>query len=81
MIDPYMRRWMLGLIGAALLAVPLILSQVLPVGIPGVTGWASVPSGLPTWLRVSILAGSYLLEWGPVLAGLLLIFYANRIKR
>lgn len=81
MIDPYMRRWMLGLIGAALLAVPLILSQVLPVGIPGVTGWASVPSGLPTWLRVSILAGSYLLEWGPVLAGLLLILYANRIKR
>ncbi len=67
--------------GAALMAAPLILTQVQPLGIPGMTGWASVPSGLPIWLRVSILAGSYLLEWGPVLAGLLIIFYASRIKR
>jgi hypothetical protein len=63
------------------MAVPLILVQVKPLGIRGVTGWASVPGGLPTWLRVSILAGAYLIEWGPVLAGLLIIFYANRVKR
>ncbi len=69
------------LIGAVLLALPFVLTQVDPFGIPGVAGWASVPSGLPTWLRVSILAGAYLLEWGPVLAGLLIIFYASRIKR
>ena len=71
---------MLWVIGAVLLAMPVILTQVKPLGIPGVAGWASVPSGLPTWLRVSILAGAYLIEWGPVLAGLLLIFYAHRIK-
>ena len=76
-----MQRWMLWLIGAALMAVPLILGQVKPPGMLGVAGWASVPSGLPIWLRVSILAGSYLIEWGPVLAGLLVIYYANRVKR
>jgi hypothetical protein len=75
-----MQKWMLCLIGAVLMAVPLILGQVKPFGIPGTAGWANVPGGLPTWLRVSILAGSYLVEWGPVLAGLLIIFYANRIK-
>ncbi len=69
------------MIGAMLLATPLILTRINPLGVPGVTGWASVPSGLPIWLRVSILAGAYLIEWGPVLAGLLLIVYANRIKR
>jgi hypothetical protein len=63
------------------LAVPLILTQIKPLGILSVAGWAGVPSGLPIWLRVSILAGSYLVEWGPVLAGLLVIFYANRVKR
>lgn len=72
---------MLCLLGAALLTAPLVLTQVKPSGISGVAGWASVPSGLPTWLRVSILAGAYLIEWGPVLAGLLIIFYASRIKR
>lgn len=76
-----MRRLILGLLGATLLAAPLVLTQVKPLGISGVTGWASVPSGLPTWLRVSILAGAYLIEWGPVLAGLLIIFVASRIKR
>ena len=81
MLDRHMRRWLLGLIGAALLTAPLILSQFRPPGMLGVYRWESVPDGLPTWLRVSILAGSYLIEWGPVLAGLLLIIYANRIKR
>jgi len=76
-----MRRWVLGLLGAALVAVPLFLSHVEPLGMPGVAGWASVPSGLPTWLRVSILAGAYLVEWGPVFAGVLIIFFASRIKR
>lgn len=76
-----MRRWTLCLIGAVLLAAPLILGQVKPLGILGVAGAESVSSGLPAWLRVSILAGAYLIEWGPVLAGLLIIFYASRIKR
>jgi len=72
---------MLCLLGAVLVAVPLFLSHVKPLGMLGVGGWASVPSGLPTWLRVSILAGAYLIEWGPVLAGVLIIFFASRIKR
>jgi len=76
-----MRRWTLWLIGAVLLALPLIFGPVKPLGILGVAGSESVSSGLPAWLRVSILAGVYLIEWGPVLAGLLIIFCANRIKR
>ena len=76
-----MRRWTLWLIGAVLLALPLIFGPVKPLGILGAAGSESVSSGLPAWLRVSILAGVYLIEWGPVLAGLLIIFYANRIKR
>ena len=72
---------MLWLIGAVLLTVPLVLGQVKPLGVLGVAGAESVSSGLPAWLRVSILAGAYLIEWGPVLAGLLIIYYASRIKR
>ena len=76
-----MQRWTLWVIGIVLMAVPLILGQVRPLGILDTAGWASVTDGLPTWLRVSILAGSYLIEWGPLLAGLLIIYYASRIKR
>ncbi len=76
-----MQRWALCLFGAVLMAVPLILGQVKPLGILGTAGWERVPDGLPTWLRISIFAGSYLVEWGPLLAGLLIIFYASRIKR
>jgi hypothetical protein len=75
-----MRRWMLGLIGAVLLAAPLILAQLKPFVILGVAGWASIPSDLPIWLRVSILAGAYLVKWGPALAGMLILFYAIRVK-
>ena len=72
---------MLWLIGAALLAVPFIFGQVKPLGVLGGAGAEGVSSGLPAWLHVSILAGAYLIEWGPVLAGLLIIFYASRTKR
>jgi hypothetical protein len=30
------------------------------------------------WLSLSITAGGYLLYWGPVLLGALVLFYANR---
>ena len=80
-VDSDMQRWALWLIGAALSAVPLMPGQFKPLGIMGSAGWESVPSGLPTWSRVSILAGAYLIEWGPLLAGLLIIFFASRIKR
>ena len=76
-----MRKLTLYLLGAALVAAPLVLTHVKPLGMPGAAGLGSGPSGLPAWLRVSILAGAYLIEWGPVLAGLLIIFFASRIKR
>ena len=76
-----MRRWMLYFIGAVLLAEPSILRQVRPHGILDVVGWASVPSNLPTWLRISVFAGAYLVEWATVLGGLLIVFYAGRNRR
>jgi hypothetical protein len=30
------------------------------------------------WLSLSITAGAFLLHWGPVLLGALILFYANR---
>ena len=75
---PEMHRWILNLIGAALLAVPVLLA------------WFGANSGLTTsreggptagmseWLSLSVTAGAYLLHWGPVLLGAIIIFYANR---
>ena len=30
------------------------------------------------WLGLSITAGAYLLQWGPVLVAVLIFFYASR---
>jgi hypothetical protein len=73
-----MRRWILSFVGALLLAGPVVLRQIAPCGMLDVIGCRSVQDGLPTWLRVSTSAGAYLIEYGPMLAGLLLIYYANR---
>ena len=73
-----MRRWMLYLVGAALLSEPVIFRQVKPQGILGALGTADALDYLPAWLRASVFAGVYLIEWGPVLAGLLMIHYAHR---
>jgi hypothetical protein len=73
-----MRRWMLYLIGAVLLVEPVIFRQVKPQDILGALGSAGALDHLPAWMRASIFAGVYLIEWGPVLAGLLIIHYAHR---
>ena len=72
-----MQRWMLNLIGVALLATPLLLMQI---GVGQVTVMSGGPSstvGKPDWLSFSISAGGYLLNWSPALLGALIIFYAN----
>jgi hypothetical protein len=73
-----MRRWMLYLIGALLLIEPVLFRQVKPQGILGALGSPDALDHLPAWLRGSIFAGIYLIEWGPVLAGMLMVHYAHR---
>lgn len=76
-----MRRGILYLVGAGPLLEPAILGQITPRGILGSVDWASLPGDLPIWLRVSVFAGANLIQWGPVLVGLLIIYYANRKQR
>lgn len=73
-----MHRPILSLIGTALLAGPFVLRQFKPRGILDVVGLTAVPDHLPTWLQVLVFAGAYLVEWGPALTGLWIIYYANR---
>lgn len=73
-----MWRWILSLLGAVLLAGPATFRQIEPRGILDVIGMANFRDDLPAWLRFSIHAGAYLIEWGPMVAGLLIIYYANR---
>lgn len=73
-----MQRSILNLIGAVLLAVPVLLALFganhgLATRVEG-----STTSGMPAWLSLSISAGVFLLHWGPGLLGALIIFYANR---
>ena len=65
------------MVGALLLTAPAIL-RTFDLGVTGVSGEVSTVDGLPAWLRLSVLAGRYLIEWGPVAAGLLIIWYACR---
>lgn len=76
-----MRSWILYLIGAVLLLEPAILGQVTPRGTFDVVDWGSLSGDLPIWLRVSVFAGANLIQWGPVLVGLLIIYYAHRKQR
>lgn len=67
------KRWVLNLIGAALLIAPVALSQLGVQEVLGTAGNASA-SG---WLGVSISAGAYLVHWSPLLLGAAIILYAN----
>lgn len=73
-----MQRWMLNLIGAALLATPLMLAQFGVHNALGTTDGSSSMDGVSGWLNLSISAGAYLLRWSPLLIGALILYYANR---
>ena len=73
-----MRRSILSLIGAMLLAAPFVLGQLTPYGILELVGFTAASEHLPTLLQALVFAGAYLVEWSPALVGLWLIFYANR---
>jgi hypothetical protein len=73
-----MQRWMLNLIGAALLATPALLAQLGVSNVLGTTGGSSSMDGMSGWLHLSIAAGAYVIKWSPVLVGAFIIYYANR---
>lgn len=73
-----MQRQFLTLVGAALLAGPLVLRQLTPHGILGAVGLTAVAEHLPAWLQALVFAGAFLVEWAPALIGLSIIYYANR---
>jgi hypothetical protein len=73
-----MQRWILNLIGAALLAVPALLALFGANSGLTMSREGSPTAGMSEWLSLLITAGAYLLHWGPVLFGALIIFYANR---
>ena len=75
---PGMRRPILSTVGAAFLTEPLVLRQFTPYRILELVGLTAVSEHLPTWLQFLVVAGAYLLEWTPALAGLWIIYYANR---
>lgn len=80
-IGPEMQRWILNLIGAALLAAPALLAQFGASNGLTTSREGSSTAGMSEWLSALITAGAYLLHWGPVLLGALIIFYANRRRR
>lgn len=67
------KRWILNVIGAVLLAAPVLLPQV---GVHDLLGTAG-RVGASGWLDLSISAGAYLVLWSPVLLGVAIILYAN----
>jgi hypothetical protein len=73
-----MQRWILNLIGAALLAVPFAFARFGANGGLAASREGSATAGMAEWLSLSITAGAFLLHWGPVLLGALILFYANR---
>ena len=73
-----MRRPILSLVGAVLLATPFVLRQFTPYGILELVGLTVVAEHLPPLLQSLVYAGAYLIEWAPALAGLTIIYYANR---
>lgn len=75
-----MHRWLLTLIGAALFAAPALLAQFGVKNLLGWTGGSHSTDGMSGWLSLSISAGAYLIEWGPLLVGALIIYYANRSR-
>ena len=75
---PDMQRWILNSIGAALLAIPLWLTRYGADNGLDTSREGSPTAGMSGWLSLSITVGAYLLYWGPVLLGALILFYANR---
>ena len=75
---PDMRRWILNSIGAVLLAIPLWLTRFGANNGLDSSHEGSPTAGMSEWLSLSITVGAYLLYWGPVLLGALILFYANR---
>ena len=73
-----MQRWVLNLLGAALVATPVLLTLPGVTNVLGTADGASATDGISGWLNLSIAAGAYLIKWSPVLVGALVIFYANR---
>ena len=73
-----MQRLILNLIGAALLAVPALLALFGANSELTTSREQSGTAGMSEWLSLLVTAGAYLLHWGPVLLGALVIFYANR---
>ncbi len=73
-----MQRLILNLIGAALLAVPALLTLFSANSGLAMNGEYSATVGMSGWLSLLVTAGAYLVHWGPVLLGALVIFYANR---
>lgn len=73
-----MQRVLLSLLGAALLAGPVVARQIKPQGILELIGLTAVPDHLPTLLQALVLAGAFLVEWAPALTGAWIIYYANR---
>ena len=76
-----MQRWMLNLIGVALLATPALWALMGVTNVLGTSGGASSMDGASGWLNLSISAGTYLVRWSPALIGLCIIYYANRRRR
>ncbi len=77
-IDFDMQRWVLNLIGAALLATPALLTLLGVNNLLGTTGGPSSIGDPSRWLNLSISAGAYVINWSPVLIGALIIYFANR---
>ena len=73
-----MRRWMLNLFGAALLATPILWTLMGINHVLGTSGGSSSIDGASGWLNLSISAGTYLIRWSPALIGACIIYYANR---
>jgi hypothetical protein len=73
-----MQRWVLNLIGAALLVTPALLTGFGVNNLLGTTAGSGSTDGISGWLNLSIAAGAYLIKWSPALIGVLIIMYANR---
>ena len=73
-----MQRWILNLIGAAFVAAPALFTRFgANSGFTLGRESGSTP-GMSEWMSLLVTAGAYLLYWGPVLLGALIIVYANR---
>ena len=73
-----MWRRILNLTGVALLASSVAVARFGTVSTFEIAGGVQRTVGAPGWLNLSISAGVYLLQWGPVVIGVLCLYVANR---